>query len=292
MLNQNGLASRGLGYRQSRMSQEQEAVYLPGDAPGSYISTPLANAGWYDEGQHGGAFAALVLGHIETEVPTLTKMQVNRATIEIFRVIPLVELRIDTEVVREGKRIQTVVARVYDTEGTLMSLVTVQRLRVADLEIPGDARPPEIDFPLPDEVTPMGIEGWGIGEPGKTMFHRHAIEVREAVGSFGLKGPGSVWIRLTKPMIAGREVTPLQRAVATADFCNGVSRGLDMGAWVFMNPDLTVHLSRYPRGEWIGLSARSSYGDVGRGVATGTLWDESGWLGRSTQSLYLDRTGT
>ena len=281
----------GVSVTVAGMSQEYEAVYLPGDAPGSYISTPLANAGWYDEGQHGGAFAALVVGHIEAEVPTLTEMQVNRVTIEIFRVIPLVELRIDTEVVREGKRIQTVVARVFDIEGTLMSLATVQRLRVADLMVPDDARPQEIDFDLPAEVAQMNIEGWGVGDPGKTMFHRHAIEVREAVGSFATKGPGSVWIRLTTPMIAGREVTPLQRAVATADFSNGVSRGLDMGSWVFMNPDLTVHLSRYPRGDWIGLSARSSYGDIGRGVATGTLWDESGWLGRSTQSLYLDRTG-
>jgi len=57
-----------------------------------------------------------------------------------------------------------------------------------------------------------------------------------------------------------------------------------------MNPDLTVHIARYPRGEWIALSAESTYGNGGRGVATGTLWDTSGWIGRSTQSLYLDHT--
>lgn len=272
------------------MSQEHEAVYLPGDSPNSYESTSLSNAGWYDEGQHGGAFAALVVGHVENEVPTLTEMQINRVTIEIFRVIPLVKLRIEAEVIREGKRIQTVVARVFDTADTLLSVATIQRLRVADLPVPEDARPPGMDFRLPDRIEPMRNAGWGVGEPGKTMFHRHAIEVREAVGSFGEKGPGSVWIRLIKPILAGQEVSPLQRAIATADFCNGVSRGLDMRSWVFMNPDLTVHLSRYPEGEWIGLSAQSSYEDLGRGVATGTLWDETGWLGRSTQSLYLDRT--
>ncbi|HUF14620.1 MAG TPA: hypothetical protein VMQ46_01880 [Acidimicrobiia bacterium] len=64
----------------------------------------------------------------------------------------------------------------------------------------------------------------------------------------------------------------------------------DTEPWVFMNPDLTVHIARYPRGEWIGLSAESTYGNGGRGVATGTLWDTSGWIGRSTQSLYLDHT--
>ncbi len=97
-------------------------------------------------------------------------------------------------------------------------------------------------------------------------------------------------MRLTTPMVAGRETTPIQRVMATADFGNGISRALDMDEWVFMNPDLSVHVSRYPEGEWIALAAESTYGDQGRGLATGSLWDTAGWLGRSTQSLYLDRT--
>ncbi|HEX6222277.1 MAG TPA: acyl-CoA thioesterase domain-containing protein, partial [Acidimicrobiia bacterium] len=90
------------------MSQEYPGVYLPGESANVYRSTPLANAGWYDEGQHGGAFASLVAGHVEEQVPTLAEMQVDRLTVEIFRVIPLVDLRIETEIIREGKRIQSV----------------------------------------------------------------------------------------------------------------------------------------------------------------------------------------
>lgn len=271
------------------MSQDYEAVYLPTDRPGTYESTPLANAGWYDEGQHGGAFSALIVGHVEAEVPTLGVMQVSRMTVEIFRVVPLVPLRIETEVIREGKRIQHVRAAVYDTDDTLLSVANVQRLRIADLPLPESASPPGLAIALPDTIDARVGEAWGVGRAGKMMFHRHAIEVREVEGGFAEEGPGTVWMRLTKPLIAGRENTPLQRAVATADFCNGVSRALDYNAWVFMNPDLTVHISRYPEGEWIALAAESTYGHQGRGLATGTLWDVSGWLGRSTQSLYLDR---
>jgi Acyl-CoA thioesterase C-terminal domain/Acyl-CoA thioesterase N-terminal domain len=274
------------------MSQEHEAVYLPGPAPNRYVSTPLANAGWYDEGQHGGAFASLVVGHVEATVPTLAPMEVDRATVEIFRVIPLVELRIETEIVREGKRIQSVEARVFDPEDTLLSVATIQRLRVADLPVPADARPPSLALPAPQEVDGRVGDAWGVGERGKTMFHRHAMEVREIFGGFAEKGPGAVWMRLAKPIVAGRETTPVQRLIATADFCNGVSRALDFDRWVFMNPDLSVHITRYPLGEWVALSAESGYGDLGRGVATGTLWDTTGWLGRSTQSLYLDRIGS
>jgi len=270
------------------MSQDFPGVYLPGDTVDTYHSTPLANAGWYDEGQHGGAFASLIVGHVEATVPTLAEMQVSRVTVELFRVVPLVSLRIETEVVREGKRIQNVEARVFDDD-TLLSVATVQRLRLAEQPIPEDAGPPALEIPGPYEVDGRVGDAWGVGERGKTMFHRHAIEVREVVGGFAEKGPGTVWMRLTTPIVAGRETTPLQRVVATADFCNGISRSLDFDTWVFMNPDLTVHVSRYPSGEWIALAAESTYGHQGRGLATGTLWDRSGWLGRSTQSLYLER---
>lgn len=270
------------------MDQDYPGVYLPGEAPDTYRSTALANAGWYDEGQHGGAFAALVAGHIERSVPTLTDMQVSRLTVEIFRVIPLVTLRIETKVVREGKRIQTVTARVFDGDSALLSTATLQRLRVADLPLPDDAAPLPLALPQPDEVDGRVGDAWGVGATGKIMFHRHAMEVREVKGGFGEKGPGTVWMRLSKPIVAGLEATPLERVVATADFSNGVSRSLDYNEWVFMNPDLTVHVSRYPRGEWVALDAESTYGNEGRGVATGSLWDTTGWLGRSTQSLYLD----
>lgn len=271
------------------MSQDSPGVYLPTSLPNVYESTPLANAGWYDEGQHGGAFAALVAGHIEETVPTLTTMQVNRVTIEIFRVVPLVPLRIETELLRQGKRIQTVGAKIFDPDDTLLSVATVQRLRTTDLPLPSDAAPPPLELPDPEETGDSVGEAWGVGERGKVMFHRHAMEVREIFGGFNEKGPGAVWMRMRKPIVAGRESSPLQRAVATADFCNGISRRLTIGEWVFMNPDLSVHLARYPEGDWIGLSAESGYENVGRGIATGTLWDRDGWIGRSTQSLYLDR---
>lgn len=289
MLNQKWLTKRGLGYRSATMNQDHPGVYLPGETPDIYHSTPLANAGWYEEGQHGGAISALVVGHVEQSVPTLTDMQVSRATIEIFKVIPLVPLRIETNVVREGKRIQHVEAHVYDEAGTLLSTVAVQRLRVADLPIPEPSAPPPLPFPSPDEIDGRVGEAWGVGARGSTMFHRHAMEIREVEGGFEQEGPGTVWMRMTKPIVAGRETTPLERIVATADFSNGISRALDIERWVFMNPDLTVHVSRYPEGEWIALSAESTYGHEGRGLATGTLWDTSGWLGRSTQTLYVDQ---
>lgn len=273
------------------MTSIPEAAYLPTSKPNVYESTLLSNAGWYDEGQHGGAFSSLVVGHIEQSVPTLANLEISRVTVELFRKVPIVPLRIDTEIIREGKRIQHVRASVFDSEDTVLSIVNLQRLRRVDLPLDEAARPPGLTMRDPDDIADGVGETWGVGSSGRVMFHRYAIEAREERGGFAEPGPAAVWMRLVKPIIAGRENTPAQRAVAIGDFCNGISRALDTSSWVFMNPDLTIHLGRYPEGEWVGLDAESGYGDLGRGVATGSLWDRTGWVGRSTQTLFLDRTG-
>jgi hypothetical protein len=271
------------------MTKPASSPYLPTDDPSVYESTELATAGWYDEGQHGGALAALVAGHVE-DLPTLTPMQVTRFTLEIFRVVPLVPLTIETSIVREGKKIQVIEARVL-SDGRELSRAHVQRLRLAEVGLPPNVEETPTTLPLPADLVSLDTSTWGIGPHDKPMFHRHAIEVREAVGGFDIPGPGAVWIRLVDQIIDGRPNTPLQRLLAISDFCNGISR-FDTGPdWLFMNPDLSVNINRLPRGEWVALDAVSEYSGIGRGMASGTLWDEISYLGRSTQTLYLDRSG-
>lgn len=271
------------------MTSPVSSPYLPTDDPSTYESTGLANAGWYEEGQHGGALAALVAGHVEA-LPTLTPMQVTRFTVEIFRVVPLVPLRIETSIVREGKKIQVIEARVL-AKGVELTRAYIQRLRLAEVGLPANVEETPTTLPMPADLSPLDTAAWGHGPQDKMMFHRHAIEVREAVGGFDIPGPGAVWIRLVDRIIADRANTPLQRLLAVSDFCNGISR-FDTGPdWLFMNPDLSVNINRLPRGEWVALDAVSEYSGIGRGMASGTLWDETSYLGRSTQTLYLDRSG-
>jgi hypothetical protein len=271
------------------MNDGPVGIYLPTEKWNVYESTQLANAGWYQEGQHGGALAALVAGHVE-HVPSLAEMSVSRMTLELFRVVPLVPLRIDTEVVREGKRIQMLEARITDPNGLELARALIQRLRVAEVGMPTDVTEEATPFRHPDVIDPPVSGAWGYGAEEKIMFHRNAIEVREIEGGYFEPGPGSIWMRVTTPIVAGEPITPLQRLVVVADFCNGVSRPSTEAHWLFMNPDLTVHVNRYPQGEWVALSAESAYSPEGRAIATGTLWDEHSYIGRSTQTLYVDRT--
>jgi hypothetical protein len=96
-------------------------------------------------------------------------------------------------------------------------------------------------------------------------------------------------MRLAIPLIAGQTPTPLQRALAAADFGNGVSSALPWGQFLFINTDLTVYLHRQPEGEWICLDASTDSDPHGAGVAHSRLYDERGPIGRSLQALCIDR---
>ena len=77
------------------------------------------------------------------------------------------------------------------------------------------------------------------------------------------------------------------RLVATADFGNGVSAELPFEEYLFINADLTIHLWRPPRGEWIGLDAQTLLHSGGTGVAESVLHDEHGPVGRAFQTLVV-----
>ena len=67
---------------------------------------------WDPAHQHGGAPAALLAGLIERAEPG-SAMRIARVTLEIVRPVPLTELRSEVEVVRPGKRVQLVEARLF-----------------------------------------------------------------------------------------------------------------------------------------------------------------------------------
>jgi len=119
-----------------------------------------------------------------------------------------------------------------------------------------------------------------------TSFAASAMEMRWLSEPERL-GPGRVWMRLRHPLLAGEPLTPLQRLAATADFGNGVSAALPFERFLFINADLSIHLQRQPRGEWIGLDARTLVQPGGTGLAESVLHDLDGPVGRAFQTLVV-----
>jgi hypothetical protein len=77
--------------------------------------------------------------------------------------------------------------------------------------------------------------------------------------------------------------------LAVADSGNGVSAVLPIGEWLFINTELTVHVRREPRGEWICLDAATVIGRDGPGLARSTLLDREGVVAHGAQSLFVTR---
>ena len=116
----------------------------------------------------------------------------------------------------------------------------------------------------PDAAAALAVPG----RSGGGRVHRTGMDIRFAGGTDYGTGPALALVPARRA--AGRRGAPdgLQRAVAAADFGNGVSRVLDFDRHLFVNTDLTVHLHREPAGEWILIDARTVVDPSGLGLAT------------------------
>jgi hypothetical protein len=234
---------------------------------------------WDPDAQHGGAPAALLAEAVRED-----GMHVARLTYEFLGPVPLSPLEIETRVVRPGRRFQLVEAELRSDGAPIVRLRAV-RLRhdtVGGLEAAADAEAvpgggPHAaaagEFPLED----ADAEG----------FHRTAMEIRFGGGTSYGRGPALAWFRFARPLLDDEAPSPLALAAAAADFGNGVSRVLDFDRHLFVNTDLSIHLSREPVGEWVMLDARTRVEAHGAGVAASTLYDERGPIGLSAQSLFV-----
>jgi hypothetical protein len=94
-------------------------------------------------------------------------------------------------------------------------------------------------------------------------------------------------MRMRVPLVEGEDPSPLSRVLVAADSGNGISSVLEWRDYVFINPELTVHLHRYPAGEWVCLSARTTIDADGIGLTRSRLYDQTSALGRAAQSLFV-----
>jgi hypothetical protein len=245
-------------------------------------ATELTRGPWDPGAEHGGAPAAL-LGRAVEQVPPGADMRVARVTMELLRPVAIGELRVETEIVRPGRRVQLVAARLWSGDTLAVQALALRIRRAADVS-PTVPSPDLAPAPLPGPDARAGLR-FGAAP----SFPDDGCDLRFARGDYRAPGPAVAWIRLAVPVVAGETPSGLQRALAAADFGNGVSAVLDWERQVFINPDLTVHLERDPVGEWICLDAETSIADDGTGQATSTLYDEQGRIGRAVQALYVDQ---
>lgn len=245
----------------------------------TFVPTEHAVGPWDPNALHGGAPAALVARAVEALAP---EMRLARLTLEFLGAVPLAPLTVSAEITRPGRRLQ--IAEVaLDAGGRTALRARAMLVRRGDVpDVPAGDPPVLGDVPAPETVDRL-VMGDGASFGGTGM------DIRFVGGDLWKLGPATGWFRLAEPLVDDEAPSPVQRVMAAADFPNGASRVLDWDRWLFVNTDLTVHLHREPVGVWVALDARTALQGDGTGLAWANLFDETGHLGISLQTLYVDR---
>lgn len=257
------------------MPTNNDAYYVP-IAPDTYLATELTQGPWSPGAQHGGPPCALLVKALDEAPSTIDgPSRIAKVSFDIFRPIPVAEVQTRSEVVRPGRSVELVQADLV-ADGRPVVRASAWRIR--------EAEPFDIPVPEPTPLKgPEGLEAWTPSWGG----YSESVEWRFVEGGFAQGAPASVWGRLRVPVVAGEEATPLQRVAAFADSGNGLSGMLDMRVWWFINTELTLHLFRFPAGEWVHVYAETSLDPAGIGLATTVLSDRTSRIGCGAQALMV-----
>jgi hypothetical protein len=253
-------------------------MFVP-DGADAVVATILTQGPWDSNAQYGGTPAALLTWAVE-RVPTLVPMRIARFTIDMHRPVPLGRLGIETQIVREGKRLQIVAAILRDPAGIEVARATALRFRLGTG--PTDATTDPRLAPI--ETPPFGPIRAPQPHPSGLNGFTEALQTRDAGGV----SAATSWYRATRPVIAGEETSPTVRLAWASDFTANSGNFLDLSRWSAINADLTITLSRAPVGEWTGVATRSWYTEDGIGHSRADLFDTDGLVGTCTASLLVD----
>src|SRR5664279_5997137 len=109
------------------------------------VTSPNAAGPWDPGMQHGSPPAALAVWAAEA-IPTRESMRIARVTIDLMRPVPVAPLTIETEILREGRKIQLCAVRLY-ADGVLTVGATVLKIKSQALTLPSDVADQPLELP-------------------------------------------------------------------------------------------------------------------------------------------------
>lgn len=243
-----------------------------------FRATIHTQGAWDPHFQHGGPPAALLVRQLETCSPR-EEMVLARVSIDILAPVPIATCSARARMLRPGRSVELLEATL-EHEGRLIMRATGWRVRLPNVRPPADE--PDPPPRLPDGTANPTIASMVVSGFFSATDWRTVREDNE-------RGKATAWARLRYPLIAGEVTSPTQHLIALADYANGLSWRLDFSSWQFIPPELTLHILRPPRGEWICVDAVTDLQAEGVGLTTARLFDQQGPVARCAQSLFIAR---
>ncbi|MGE0741756.1 MAG: thioesterase family protein [Hyphomonadaceae bacterium] len=257
------------------MSETPRPTYFYEEGDGRFAPTSLVVSPW-DKRNQGGIPLAGLLAFTAERVPAPAPMTPARFVIDLMHPTPIEAIESRARVIREGRRLQLVEAEIV-AGGKVTARASMLRVRVEDSPpSPGMAR---VQAP-PQEARPFLAPQSRI---------THMVESRLIQGGLEELGGGATWLRLSGDVVRGTPMSPFVKSAIVADFGSGLSAFVDWRRWSFANLDISVHLSRLPAGAWIKLEAETMSAGEGVAIVDGLISDEQGPVGRTHQTLFMER---
>jgi hypothetical protein len=238
-----------------------------------FIPLPNARSGWGTGQLRGPALSGLLARAVERvadeEELSDRGLRPARWSLDLFRAAPMRPSTIRTTVVRRGRRL-CVVDATFEQEGETYARASALFFADAD-DATGSvwARSERLEPPPPD-LAPSDVDAQLMHTPA-TGWVPDVLSIPH--GAIRRQS----WHRAV-PIVEGERPSSFQLLAAAADFANVIVNWGEQGL-EYINADLTVVLSRLPRGGEVGLrsSLRSESGGVAVGAAE--IFDRDGVLG-------------
>lgn len=258
-------------------------AYFVATSSGAFEPTPAAGGHWGESLISGPAVAGLAAWATERDFAQPGFLPA-RFTIDLVRPAHQVSCRVQTRLIRDGRRVRFAECDVFQGD-SLVARATAVFCRQSESP-PGSEWNPAVTFDAPDGAKGdelfVGSDdaGWSVlgAEHQNTSLKRAYYRGADVV--------------------TGEPVTPFARCVIVAEAAVNMVVNLGTGGIGYINGDLTLSLSRLPVSEFIGVQGDSRSASDGIAVGTATMFDSSGSIGTAmitslaNPMAHIDFTGS
>jgi acyl-coenzyme A thioesterase PaaI-like protein len=234
---------------------------------------PSAQAAGPFGGLHGGGISGILIAGLERKARQEGYGVPLNAGVMFLRPAPMAPLETRLAVLRAGGRVALLENALW-VEDRLIARATATFV-AAIPALPTEHMP--IAAPEPRDPTDLPKLRFNVGLDHPSFFD--TLDLRD-------DGAGTKWGRLLRPIVDFP--APLAGVFAVADNSQPFSiLPARRPRLRFPNIDITIHVSRAPTSDWIGVEARSDWRPAGYGMTEAALRDTTGPLGRSCQTIVL-----
>lgn len=251
------------------MEHATPTPYFVSDAD-TFVPNEIAQGGW------GPTLGGQVVGGLLARAVEQQRADIDlvpaRFTVDILRRVATEPVRVHTDVVRTGRRMQAIDATMTQ-RGEIVARASTLYLRRSEQPAqlpwttsvhmpPIPAEPDRFDESKPMHITAFGRE---TDTGGRAFEWQH-------------DGPKYAWLREIRALVDDEEATPFVRAALAVDVTASIT-GFSTAGLGFINADFTLTLCRLPEGPYVGLAALSHYSADGIATGTASLFDAIGPIG-------------